>query len=123
MEVVGTVMVPGDGSEAVTLATQEAEIRKIIAESQPRQIVREILSRKGDPSQRAGGVALAQGVIPEIKPQYWKKKKKALEQLPAVKTESHWTWALKAGIQCDTGDLTVLCLVDSKHDENRVRET
>jgi hypothetical protein len=60
----------------VILATQEAEIRRIIVQSQPRQIVQESLSQK-DPK-RAGGVA--QGVGPEFRPQYCKKKKKKKEK-------------------------------------------
>jgi hypothetical protein len=52
----------------VMLATQEAEIRRIMVRSQPRQLVAETLSQK-----RAGGVA--QGVSPEFKPQYCKNKK------------------------------------------------
>jgi hypothetical protein len=43
-----------------------------VVQSQPRQIVREILSQKKPSQKRAGGVA--QGVGPEIKPQYCKKK-------------------------------------------------
>jgi acyl-CoA synthetase (AMP-forming)/AMP-acid ligase II len=52
----------------------EAEIRRIEVGSQPRQIVCETLSRKNLSQNRAGGVA--QGVGPEFKPQYYKKKKK-----------------------------------------------
>jgi hypothetical protein len=37
----------------VVLATQEAEIRRITVQNQPRQIVRETLSQK-NPSQRKG---------------------------------------------------------------------
>jgi hypothetical protein len=39
------------------LATQEAEIRKLMVGSQPRQIVLETLSWKYPPQKRAGGVA------------------------------------------------------------------
>jgi hypothetical protein len=46
----------------VILLTQEAEIRRIMVQSQPRQIVDENPSQK-----RAGG--MAQGVDPEFKPQ------------------------------------------------------
>jgi hypothetical protein len=62
---------------AVIVAIQEAEIRRIMVWSQPRQIVQETLSQK-NPShkKRAGGVA--QGVGPEFKPQDRKKKKKKL---------------------------------------------
>jgi hypothetical protein len=58
---------------SVILATQEAEIR-IVVGSQPWQIVHKTLSRKTPSQKRAGGVA--QGVGPEFKPQYHKKKKK-----------------------------------------------
>jgi hypothetical protein len=54
----------------VILATQEAAIRRIKAQSQHR--VREILSQKYPTQKRAGGVA--QGVGPECKPQYCKRK-------------------------------------------------
>jgi hypothetical protein len=64
----------------VILAIQEAEIRRITVQSQPRQIVCETLSQK-HPSymhqkKKTGGVA--QGVGPEFKPQYCKKKFKIL---------------------------------------------
>jgi hypothetical protein len=42
--------------------------------SQPRQRVHETLSQKKPSQKRAGRVA--QGVVPEFKPQYHKKKKK-----------------------------------------------
>jgi hypothetical protein len=67
----------------VTLATQEAEMRKIAAvQSQPGQIVGKTLSRK-----RAAGVA--QGVGPEFKPQYCKKKKKILES--SISCHEQWS--------------------------------
>jgi hypothetical protein len=44
-----------------------------MVQSQPRQIVCETLSQKNPSQKRAGGVA--QGVGPEFKPQYCKKKK------------------------------------------------
>jgi hypothetical protein len=57
----------------VILATQEAEIRRIAVQSQPRQIICDTLSqKKKNPSQKkAGGVV--QGVGPEFKPQYHRK--------------------------------------------------
>jgi hypothetical protein len=58
----------------IILATQEAEIRRIMVQSQPGQIVPETLSQKQPSQKRAGGVA--QGVGPEFKPQYHKKKTK-----------------------------------------------
>jgi hypothetical protein len=59
----------------VTLATQEAEIRRITVQSQPGQMVHKTLSEKThDRNRGAGGVA--QGVDPEFKPQYRQKKKK-----------------------------------------------
>jgi hypothetical protein len=57
----------------VILATQEAEIRRITVQSQPRQTVRETLSQKTLSQKKwAGGVA--QGKGPEFKPQYHQKK-------------------------------------------------
>jgi hypothetical protein len=57
----------------VILATQEAEIRRIMVQSQPGQIVHKTLSRKTLHKNRAGGVAEGEG--PEFKPQYFKKRK------------------------------------------------
>jgi hypothetical protein len=51
------------------LATQEAAIRRIPVQSQPREIVCKTLSRKKPSQKRAGGVA--QGVA--FEPQYGKK--------------------------------------------------
>jgi hypothetical protein len=61
-------------AHAVILATQESEIRRIVVQSQPRQIVFETLSSKILHKNRADGVAQGEG--PEFKPQYHKKKKK-----------------------------------------------
>jgi hypothetical protein len=58
----------------VILSTQEAEIRRIMVQSQPGQIVWETLSQKNPSQKRDGGVD--QGVGPEFKLQYHKKKKK-----------------------------------------------
>jgi hypothetical protein len=49
----------------VTLTTQEAEIRRIMVQSQPGKVDREPLSQKNPPQKRTGGVA--QGVGPEFK--------------------------------------------------------
>jgi hypothetical protein len=57
----------------VILATQEAEIRGIAAQSQPRQIVHETLSQEIHHKKRAGGVV--QGVDPEFKFHNHKRKK------------------------------------------------
>jgi hypothetical protein len=57
----------------IILATQEAEIRRIGVQNQPGQIICEILSQKYPSLKRIGGVT--QGVGPEFKPQYCKKKK------------------------------------------------
>jgi hypothetical protein len=57
----------------VILATQKAEIRRSEVQRQPRQIVHEILSWKNYYKKGAGRVA--QGVGPEFKFQYHKKKK------------------------------------------------
>jgi hypothetical protein len=56
----------------VILTTQEAEIRRITVRSQPGQIVCKTLSRKNPSQKRTGG--MAQGIGPEFKPQYHKKK-------------------------------------------------
>jgi hypothetical protein len=52
----------------VILATQEAEIRRIMVQSQPGQIFCKTLSRKTFHKNRAGGVAQSEG--PEFKSQY-----------------------------------------------------
>jgi hypothetical protein len=57
----------------ILTTTQEAEIRRIVVRGQPRQIVHETLSRKNPSQKRGDGVT--QGVGPEFKPQYSKKKK------------------------------------------------
>jgi hypothetical protein len=58
----------------IILSTQEAEIRRIKVQSQPRQIVHKNLSRKKPIPSRPGRVA--QGVGPEFNPLYHKKKEK-----------------------------------------------
>jgi hypothetical protein len=58
---------------SIVLATQEAEIRRIVVRSQPGQIVRETLSRRNPSPKRAGGVAQGEG--PEFKSQSAKKRK------------------------------------------------
>jgi hypothetical protein len=58
----------------VILATQEAEIKRIAVQSQPRQIVYKTLSQENTSQKRAGGVA--QGVGPEFKSHYQKEKGK-----------------------------------------------
>jgi hypothetical protein len=55
---------------SVIPVTQEAEIRKILVQSQPRQIVHKTLSQKTHHKNRADGVAQGEG--PEFKPQYHK---------------------------------------------------
>jgi hypothetical protein len=57
----------------VFLTTQEAVIRAIMVCSQPGQTIHKILSQKNPSQKRAGG--MAQGVGPEFKPYYCKKKK------------------------------------------------
>jgi hypothetical protein len=57
----------------VILATQEAEIRRITVQREPRQIVHETLSRKKKPiTKRAGGVT--HGLGPGFKSQHYKNK-------------------------------------------------
>jgi hypothetical protein len=55
----------------VILATQEAEIRRILVQSQSGEIVQETLSGKNPSQKRAGGVVQSVGL--EFKPQYHKK--------------------------------------------------
>jgi hypothetical protein len=57
----------------IILATQEAEIKRTAVQSQPREIVHKTLFRKKKSQKRAGKVA--QGIDPELKPQYHRKKK------------------------------------------------
>jgi hypothetical protein len=54
----------------VILAIQEAEIRRILVQSQPGQIVLKTLCQKISSQKRAGGVA--QGILPDFKLQYQK---------------------------------------------------
>jgi hypothetical protein len=56
----------------VILATQEAEIRRIVVGSQPRKTIHKSLSQKNPPQKRAGRVAQGEGS--EFKHQYWEKK-------------------------------------------------
>jgi hypothetical protein len=67
----------------IILASQETEVRRIVVQSQPQQIVLETLSQKTPSLKRAGGVA--QGVGPEFKPQYRKNKNK---QTKVIQTEA-----------------------------------
>jgi hypothetical protein len=63
----------------IILAAQEAEIRRITVQNQPRKTVCETLSQKKSPTQkRAGGVAqgVAQSSSPSTKKNKKKKKKK-----------------------------------------------
>jgi hypothetical protein len=57
----------------IILATQEAEIRRIVVRSQLGQIVRETLFQKNPSQKRDDGVSQGEG--PEFKPQYHKKKR------------------------------------------------
>jgi hypothetical protein len=57
----------------IILATQETEIGRIAIRSQSRKIVCKTISQKNLSQKRTGGVA--QGVDPEFKPQYHKKRK------------------------------------------------
>jgi hypothetical protein len=60
----------------VILAIQEAEIRRILVQSQPRKIVPGDPISKKSITKRAGGVA--RGVGPDFKPQNHKKEKKEM---------------------------------------------
>jgi hypothetical protein len=61
----------------VILATQEAEIRRILVQSQPGKIVCKTVSQKKTFMKRTGGVVQGEG--PEFKPQNHQKKKKKEE--------------------------------------------
>jgi hypothetical protein len=67
------------------LATQEAEIRRIVVQSQPGQTVYKTLSRKTLHKTRTGGVVQSEG--PEFKPQYCQKKKEEHKQQMLARTE------------------------------------
>jgi hypothetical protein len=56
----------------IILATQEAENRRIMVQSQSRQIVHQTLLQK-HPSKNKRAGRVAQGVGPEFKPPYHKK--------------------------------------------------
>jgi hypothetical protein len=58
----------------VILAAQEVEMRRIIVQSQLRQIVRETVSQK-NPSQKKRAGGMAQGVVLSSNPSTEKKKK------------------------------------------------
>jgi hypothetical protein len=58
--------------------TQETEIRRIMVPSQPRKTVHETLSQRNPSQKSTGGVA--QGIGPEFKLRYCKKKKKRERQ-------------------------------------------
>jgi hypothetical protein len=55
----------------VILATQETEIRRLVVQRQPEQIIHKTLSQKYPSQERAGRVAQGEG--PEFKSQYHKK--------------------------------------------------
>jgi hypothetical protein len=57
----------------VILATQEAEIKRIMVQSQPGQILCETVSQKSPSQERVGRVAQRAGH--EFKAQYYQKKK------------------------------------------------
>jgi hypothetical protein len=60
---------------AIILATQETEIRRIMVQSQPRQIDCETLSQKYPSQERAGGVAQGDGALSSSSSTAKKKKK------------------------------------------------
>jgi hypothetical protein len=71
----------------IFLATQEAEIRRIVVRTQPGQIVCETLSQKLPSQKRASREAQVEG--PEFKPQHRKKKKSPGELEAHVLTYTH----------------------------------
>jgi hypothetical protein len=69
-------------------ATQEAEIRRITVQSQPRQIVCQTLSRKNLLQERAGGVV--QGVALSSRLNTEKKKKRSFSELVLFLAGEGW---------------------------------
>jgi hypothetical protein len=69
-----TLLVGSQWFTPVILAIQEAEIRKIICQSQASQIVHKTITWKKKPFSKLSGV-VAQSVGPEFKPQYNNNKK------------------------------------------------
>jgi hypothetical protein len=72
----------------VILATQEAEIRRIVVRSQVGQIVPREPILKNPSQNKAGGVT--QSVGPEFKPQYHKKKELSESLYSPKKSVSEW---------------------------------
>jgi hypothetical protein len=66
---------------SVILATQEAEIRRIMVQSQPGQIVCKTISQKKKKNHKNRTCGVAQGKGPEFKLQYHQKKKMVIEQI------------------------------------------
>jgi hypothetical protein len=93
----------------VFLATQDAEIRSIMVQSQPREILCETLSQKKS-QKKAGG--LAQGVGPEFKPQLHQKKKKktkrntgsCYELRPASSRQSNKVYRMQGNGLCPSSE-------------------
>jgi hypothetical protein len=76
-------------AQPVILTSQEAEIRRVMVQSQPEQIVHETLSRK-NPSQKKGWRS-GSSVGPEFKLQYCKK-----ESLCSTFTQVHnWIYSFE----------------------------
>jgi hypothetical protein len=76
---------------------QEAEIRRIMVWSHPRQIVLETLSQKTLHKNRTGGVA--QGESPEFKHQYCKKRKEKCSK-PNVRVKLNSVFILASVVDC-----------------------
>jgi hypothetical protein len=66
---------------AVILTAKEAETRKMVVQSQPKQIVCKTLSQKTPLRKRV--VVQVQGISPEFKTQYCKKKKRYVSSIPS----------------------------------------
>jgi hypothetical protein len=76
----------------VILATQEAEIKRILIRSLTGQIVHETISPKHPSQKRAGG--MTQGVDPEFKTPGLPKKKKKKKQKTFVQRFGIWEFIL-----------------------------
>jgi hypothetical protein len=69
--------------------TQEAEIRRIMVQNQPRQVVHKTLSQKYPSQKRGGGVGQGEG--PEFKPWYHQKGYKTIRHDTTVELRCNFS--------------------------------
>jgi hypothetical protein len=84
---------------SVILATQEAEIRKIVVQSQPRKIVPNILSRKNPSQKRGGGVTQDVAHCP---PKKKKRKKSSAKNCNSEMTTQDFQRVCASDEHCDS---------------------